>query len=174
MTKILAIDFSPSSTGLALGAPGDLPKLWTERFARWEGAGPYDVCASMIQWVGPMLALAKPDLIIIEAAIPQNDRYARIAMGADFLIGGAAKVRGIRVEACPNKTWKKHWHGSGGLKREEGKAKSIAVAKALGLDPRNNDEADAAGVWFWAGFTYCKHRDPKLDAILARAQNRLV
>lgn len=175
MTTILAIDFSKGSTGLAWGQPGDLPRMTTRSFS--SGLGGDDIgstAASVIIWIGDALKIYQPDLVVIEAALPKNDRFARIALGADFLIRGACKIRSVRCEQANNKEWKTFFHGAGGLSRSEGKARSLAVSRALGLEPKNDDEADASGIWFWTCNKFGFKLTDAQVAAMAKAQRKLL
>lgn len=174
--SILALDFSKRSTGIAFGRPGERPVLSTESFARWEGSTLAEAASAIIRWLPGALATFKPDLVVVEAALPpaasRDQISARLALGFDFLLKGACHVRALRCVECHAGTWKSFYLGSGNLKSAEAKARSIAVTKGVGLEPRNSDEADAAGIWFWACAEYAGHQVDALLPLIAAAQRR--
>lgn len=174
--SILALDFSKACTGIAFGRPGTLPVLSSKSFAKWEGATLAECASAVIRWLPELLSTYQPDLVVIEAALPpiasRDQVSARLALGADFLIKGACHVRAIRCEECHRGTWTAFVLGSGNLKSGEAKQRSMAIARSVGLEPKNNDEADAAGIWFWACSTYAGHQNDELLPLLARARLR--
>lgn len=171
--RILSVDFSAKSTGLAFGLAGTSPVLWTRSFARWEGATVAEVSSAVQQWLPKLLATYQPDWLVFEAAIPRivkGQAPARIGLGFDFLIQGLCRNERIKCFPLNHSKWSAVILGHGGLSSEEGKRRSIAVAQEMGLEPKNNDEADAASMFFW--FCAVHLNEPGLLARLAQARRR--
>lgn len=170
---ILALDLS-KTTGIAVGRPGDRPVLSTQKFARWEGATLAEAAAGAIRWLPELLAVHQPELIVVEAALlPRASRdatSARLALGFDFLVKGAAQCRGMRCEEAHRGTWTKFVLGCGNLNRTQAKAQMVALCRRMDLAPQNDDEADAAGVWFWACSQYGGRAFDETLPLMAKAR----
>lgn len=172
--SILAVDFSKRSTGLAFGRPGERPVLSSISFAKWEGASLAEASSAIIRWLPEALGTFAPDLIVVEAALPpiasREQISARLALGFDFLLKGAAHLRTIRCEEVAGGTWKAFSLGCGNLPSAEAKRRSMAVCKGMGWEAANNDEADAACVWIWAEHEYGKFRRDNLLPIFSKVR----
>jgi Holliday junction resolvasome RuvABC endonuclease subunit len=176
--SILAIDFSKSRTGVCFGRPGQRPTLSSKSFAKWEGATLDEAAAGVIQWLPEVLSVYKPDLIALEAALPpiasRDQISARLALGADFMIKGAAKIRGIRCFEIHGNTWKSAILGSGNLPSSQAKKKSLQLCRGMGLEPKDDNEADAYAIWLYAGIHIAKFNDADALAAIAKLQWKLV
>ncbi|MGJ4855548.1 hypothetical protein ACN6KF_001494 [Labrys sp. La1] len=176
--SILSIDFSKSRTGICFGRPGERPTLSSKSFARWEGATLDEAAAAVIQWLPEVLSVYKPDLIALEAALPpiasRDQTSARLALGADFVIKGAAKLRSIRCYEIHGGTWKSAILGSGNLPSKQAKAKSLQLARGMGLEPKDDNEADAYCIWLYGVLHLAKFNDTDALAAIAKLQWKLV
>lgn len=174
--SILGLDFSKKSTGIAFGRPGERPVLSTVSFAKWEGASLDEAASAIIRWLPELLGTYRPDMVVLEAALPpaasRDETSARLALGADFMIRGACHIRRVRFATVHRGTWTAFYLGKGNLKSAEAKARSLAVARGVGLEPRNADEADAAGIWFWACAEFAGHQVDEILPLIAAAQRR--
>lgn len=172
--SILAVDFSKRSTGLAFGRPGERPVLSSISFAKWEGASLAEASSAIIRWLPEVFATYQPDMIVVEAALPpiasREQISARLALGFDFLLKGAAHLRTIRCEEVAGGTWKAFTLGCGNLPSAEAKRRSMAVCKGMGWEATNNDEADAACVWIWACATFYRRQFDEVLPLFAKAQ----
>ncbi len=65
-----------------------------------------------------------------------------------MVIGSAARLKGVPVHMVRITTARKGFIGHGGLKRDIAKRRSRAMCRLLGWEPKNDDEADA-GCLFW-------------------------
>ena len=174
--SILSIDFSAAKTGLAYGEPGSRPVLSSQSFARWQNATLDEVAAAVIQWLPQAIATYQPSLIVVEAALPpiasRNAASAQVALGFDFLPRGAANIRGIRCIPVHLSTWRSFAFGTSRIKRAEAKARSIALCKGMGWEPKSHDEADAACIFLWAGATHYRKQFDACMPLFAAAQMR--
>lgn len=177
MTSVLSIDFS-KSTGVAFGRRGEVPLLTTEKFGQWDKATIDEISRGVLQWIPGALALYKPDLVVIEAALPpskgrgMND--ARIALGGDFLIKGQCSLAGVRCFEIHNKTWKAFILGNGNLPSADAKRRSMLIAAEFGLTPRNDNESDAFCIWLYTMIKNVGFYTPTMQQILAKAQRKLL
>lgn len=172
--RILTIDFSAESTGLAFGVPGAAPPvLWSRSFARWEGATVAEVSSAVQRWLPRLFKAYEPDWIIFEAAIPRivkGQMPARFGLGFDFLLQGMCHVNQIKCMPLNHSKWTATVLGHGGLPTKEGKRRSLAVAEEMGLSAKNDDESDAACMFYW--FCAVHLNTPGLLAQLAQARRR--
>ena len=170
--RLLSIDWSKGSTGLCLGKWGERPTLTTVSFGKDNNLT--GAAAQMIQWFPDLIKVFQPEIILLEAAFSSGgDVATRLAFGADFFIKGVCSLAGIRMDEVHNGTWKRDILGSGSLRSNKAKERSMLVAKGFGMEPKNSDEADAFCIWLW-GFLYAlKGRDTEAEQLLAKLKFRL-
>lgn len=178
-TMILAIDGATVS-GWALGKPGTIPKVDAKRLKEthedtWlvaDGAARFvrDIC---------FIESTRPDLIAIEALMPNfnsNDeregerkvqRSAASMLVPPLIMGavrGIAACYGITIVQVYPATWRKHYLGRSNFgSRDETKRQTIARGVTLGyLQPgcKDDNKADAAGVWDWAAAVHGRAAQP--------------
>ncbi|MBR0693620.1 hypothetical protein [Bradyrhizobium lablabi] len=85
-----------------------------------------------------------------------------ISIGMFGIICGIVRCKNIRLEVAQISTWRKHFIGAGRLthigdrhqRRKEGKRLVIERCQLLGWLPDDDNQADAAGIWDWAGATF--------------------
>lgn len=177
MTAVLALDFS-TRTGIAFGRPGDVPILAREEFARWDGATEGEVASAVMRWIPGALAVYKPDLVVIEGALPhwvlKSKAAARIAIGGAFVIHGQCNIAGVRcIEVRPD-DWHADIFSTARVKREDAKKKAKQIAEAFGVQPKSDDEADAFCLWLYSMKKFAGFYTPRMQQVLAKAQMRLV
>lgn len=148
--RILAIDQSPSSCGFAVWNTGDaIPQ-----------SGAWPLCENIKQrslaFAGlrrELVAIHKAepiDLIAHEKAIklPTDKLDKLIALyGLVAIIEGFAQARRIRFMAAAAGDWRKTWFN--GMEVEghpDLKRMAIERARQFGMDPINDDEAEACGI----------------------------
>lgn len=170
---ILALDLS-KTTGIAFGRPGERPILSHKMFARWNGATLAEAAAGALQWLPEVFAVYRPELIVLEAALPpqasRDQISARLALGFDFLVKGAASVKQVRCEEAHRGTWTKFVLGCGNLNRTQAKQQMVALCRRMDLTPQNDDEADAYGVWLWACNQFAGRAFDETLPLLAKAR----
>ena len=153
MPKILAIDCATQS-GIASGEPGDKPRLETVYFGD-SGDNHLEVGARCLKWIAHRLTDDRPDQIWMEepmsfaAAEGRSSGASRVRLnGLYMVIGAAARLKGVPVHPVLITSARKGFLGHGGLKRDVAKKRSRAMCRLLGWEPKNDDEADA-GCIFW-------------------------
>ncbi len=153
MPKLLTID-AATQCGLAAGEPGERPVLSTVNFGEI-GDNQLEVGARCLRWIAHLLKDDRPDQIWIEEPMPfggkegQSSAQSRIRLqGLVMVIGSAARLKGVPVHMVRITTARKGFIGHGGLKRDIAKRRSRAMCRLLGWEPKNDDEADA-GCLFW-------------------------
>lgn len=158
---ILAID-PATSTGIAFGQAGGSPILETRRWRIRPDEPVADVLGRAVYWLNG--ALGGADAVAIETPpyIPPNvgrdptkpttnrsvDEFLQRLYGA---ITGVVRSRQIPlIEVAPN-GWRKSFGivSSGG--RDVVKAAAIRQCRLLGWTPADDNQADAAGIFFHAG-----------------------
>jgi hypothetical protein len=153
--KILAIDCA-TQCGLASGEPGEVPHLETVNFGD-SGDNHLECGARALRWIAHRLTDDRPDQIWMEeplsfeAAEGRSSGASRVRLnGLYMVIGAAARLKGVPVHPVRITTARKGFLGHGGLKRDIAKKRSRAMARLLGWNPLNDDEADAACIFWFA------------------------
>ena len=147
MTKILALDLG-TKCGFALGAKGARPtsgtwELMTSKQRRFESSG--------MKWVRlhklldeSAAGFGKTDLVVIEEVRRHAGTDAAHAYGGALAkVSEWCELHGVPMTAVPVATIKKFATEKGNAKKDA----MIASAKALGFDPRDDNEADAIHLW---------------------------
>lgn len=145
---ILALDLA-TTTGVAVGAPGQKPALFTESLAvsnKKHGAK----FAQAFRMTERLIAQHKPKIIAIEAALAQggggNANRIQVAMGLRACVHAAAYGKVDVVEYAVQSV-RKHFILNGRLAGPEAKRKVFAACVKRGWEPANDNESDAAAVW---------------------------
>ena len=174
---LMAVDFS-TKIGVAVGRRGETPRLISKRLADWEERSISDVARQLMDWFPELLAVYKPDIVLIEAALTpaasRNASSARISLGGDFVLKGCVSRVTSKCYEVHQATWKKDILGSGHLSKEQAKPRSMEIARSFGLEPASNDESDAFCIWLYGMRQYLNFRTPAMDQVLARAQRKLI
>ncbi|QOZ25311.1 hypothetical protein [Bradyrhizobium sp. CCBAU 51753] len=155
---ILALDVA-SKTGVAFGRPGEVPRLETVDF-RGNDELP-NFYGRAVEWMATRLRDDPPDMVVIERAVPPsgaqgftNHDTTMITIGMFGIFAGITACKGVRLEFASINTWRKHFLGTAKLKRAEAKKAAIDRCRLLGWDAEDDNQADAAGIWDWAGQTF--------------------
>jgi hypothetical protein len=158
---ILTLDIA-TNTGVALGEPGaGLPDLSTVRFGE-AGASLEASFAQAIAWAEDRLLLWKPRLIVFEAPMAPsfvrghtNANTIRKLMGLAAVIGGMAHRLGFyNIAEAEVSDIREHFLGKRKIRRSEAKAQTLRRCREIGLKPKNDNEADAAALWFFTAGEY--------------------
>lgn len=141
-------------------------------WALWEGAsrvryGSFTVPAGrlgrrtrgFVQWLDGMMRVVKPGRVGIEAPLLRAD--GKTTLDTVYLLMGLAThahtvAEGRDVAHVTDENIMQirvHFIGTARGERQQKKAETIAVCKALGWDPKNDNEADAL-----AGLHYVLHK----------------
>lgn len=166
---VLGLDISKTRTGVCFGHVGETP-----RFASIACAGMDDAMAmkKLGGWLIDFSKLNRIGLLAAEAALSPGafmgdwnaDKgkvemktnpvttitLAKMVGVVEFITG----MKNIRYEAAHVQSVRKAFLGSG--RPDNPKQVAAAMCRELGWSPSNNDEADAAAVWFWG----CLRIDP--------------
>lgn len=146
--SILSLDLA-TSTGWACGKPDDEPRFGTFKLpSTGEDIGRFLV--KFEDWLNDMITVEAPGLVVFEAPILRrgggNPVVARKLMGLANSVETICYRRDVRCRQAHLATVKKSFTGSG---RAE-KADMIAMARRWGWGVRNDNEADALGLWVLA------------------------
>lgn len=165
--EVLALD-PATKTGVAFGAPGERPQLWTENFGgedtAWEG-----VYANATFWLADFLRTRSPALFIIEQPVPPsavrgvtNHATTMITIGLYGVFTGLVGCKKIRLTPVRIGMWRKHFLGVGNLKTEEAKRAALRRCRQLGWEAPDHNAAEAGGIWEWG---CAQLRQPSLLAV---------
>lgn len=139
--SVLALDLG-TKTGFAVRSNGAIVS-GTQNFS------PTRFDSSAMRYIRFRRFLAELDAADPVAQIGYEEVRNHAAVGAAHVYGGFmstlqvfAEERGIPLEAHPVGAIKKFWTGSGSAP----KGKMIAVAKAQGFNPKDDNEADALAI----------------------------
>lgn len=157
---ILALD-PATATGIAFGKAGGDPRLETQRWRRRPDEPVADVLGRCVYWLNGALSTA--DVVAVETPpymppIVGTEYNGRSNRAVDeFLqrlygaICGVVRARQIRLIEVAPPTWRKSFGipATGG--REVVKAAAVRQCRLLGWSPADDNQADAAGIFFHAG-----------------------
>jgi hypothetical protein len=165
--EVLGIDLSSRSAGFAYGAPGEKPRLWSVDFMR--DGDVHDFYGNLTAYTATVLRDNPIKLVAIEELIApsamagrSNNDVTMTTVGGYAIVIGIIKCKKIPYQPVRVETWRKHFIGIGKLthikkpaeRRKEGKRLAVQRCRQLGWKVDNDDEADAAGIWDWAGATH--------------------
>lgn len=146
-----------TKSGIACGIPGGVPHLETVKFRRHPDEDHADIYARAVHWFADRLRHNAPELIVVERVVPPsaqggftNHDTTMLTIGLFAIVCGIVKCKGIPLVTVAPQTWRKSFLGSGKLKRTEAKKAARDVCARMGWSAQTDDEADAAGIWFWA------------------------
>ena len=154
---ILALDIA-TNTGVALGDPrAGLPKLWTVRFGA-QGSSLEASFAEAIAWTKDRLIDDKPSMIAFESPMAPsfmkghtNANTIRKLMGLAAVIGGTAHGMGFyNLAEASVRDIRQHFLGTTRLRSADAKKATIARCRDIGLDTRDDNQADACALWCFA------------------------
>lgn len=142
--NILALDIA-TATGWARGLSASIPELGTfsiKKYANPPGQG----FALYRIWLNKMLDQHSFDVVAFEAPILRAQTTistTRRLQGLAAITEMVCHERGVKCVEEHLQTIKKTLTGNGRAKKPE----MIRAAKARGMSPRNDNEADAFGLW---------------------------
>lgn len=160
MTRILALDISGASTGVAIGPGAEPPRNFAVSFV---GATRGHVGANFAKWLRELLILEKPDLVAFEAPLVMATGSAsmdsvRLLTGLAFQAEVICATRDVPCHAVQVQSWRKVFLGHG--RPKDAKRAALAMCELLGWDVGgSHDRAEAVGVWTYAHFTYGDRRE---------------
>jgi hypothetical protein len=152
---VLALD-PATKTGYAIGRPKEQPVLATVDLGD-EFATHNDIFRRAHYWLAGVLKAQRPDLFVIEDVVPPSAIQGRtthsgsiISVGLSGIFIGMAGAHGIPVLRAPISTWRKYFLGHGKLPREKAKLAAMRQCRRLGCTYKDDNAAEAGGIWFWA------------------------
>lgn len=156
---ILAID-PATNTGIAIGKAGGAPSLETRRWRIRKDEPVADVLGRAVYWLNGALSTVEVVAVETPPFIPPNvspDRFTTNRATDEFLqrlygcICGVVRSRQIPLLEVPPATWRKSFGivTSGG--RDIVKAAAMRQCRLLGWRPSDDNQGDAAGLFFHAG-----------------------
>jgi len=168
---ILAVD-AATQTGFCLGRPGQSPEFGTVNFGD-SGDSHLEVGAQALKWIAHLLTDRRPDQLWIEEPLGfeskqgQTTGMTRVRLnGLWMVIGSAARLKGVPVHPVTVSSARKPFLGHGRLKRHEAKKRARAMCRLLGWEPRNDDEADAGAIWWFACVANAPELAPKISKLM--------
>ena len=156
MSCTLALDLA-TVTGFAIAKPPYAPApspveraagtAMPQRFSGSKSFQSYSGNLGMVfdkfeSWLGEMVTVHQPDMIVFEAPFVgavRNANTARMLFGFCSLTEMVTFRRGVRVLECNNSIIKKHATGNGNAP----KGSMIKAARDMGWNPKDDNEADA-------------------------------
>lgn len=148
MTKIIGLDISKNSTGVAIGDGTGPPRVLRARF---QGSTHGQIGEAFMRWLRELCVVESPGMICAEAAFvgrTDNLYESKLMLGLDFTAQTVASMRRIEYQAVAVQTWRKAFLGHG--RPENPKRAAILMCKTIGWDvDGSHDKADACGVWAW-------------------------
>ena len=148
---ILAFDLA-TNTGVAVGEARAAPICMTERLGE-AGSTHGARFSRMLDLTARLIERHKPEVIALEAAIAGGvvggAERSQLAMGLRASVLGVAHRKRVRVYEYPVAAIRKHFIGTAGLKRDVAKTRTIQRCHQLGIDVRNDNEADAVAAWHY-------------------------
>lgn len=154
---ILALDLA-TTTGVAEGRAGEIPRLYSKRFVK-----PYDdhpsVFGRALGWLSEHIEDVIPDAVFIEEPIKPGARGIKTnpettlrLIGLWGALSGECAYRGIMCRCVSVQTVRKGFIGAGRVKGGGDEAKRLAFAMCglLGWAPTDRDSSDAGALWWYA------------------------
>lgn len=144
MRKILALDLA-TRLGWACGAPDSEPTYGTKVLpSTGEDIGRFAYAYN--EWLTDTLTLEDPALVVFEAPIlagKTTPSTARKLMGLAWHTEFVCNIRGVRYMEHHLQSVKKFFTGNGRAEKHE----MIAAAERQGWHPKDDNAADALGLW---------------------------
>ena len=152
---IVSIDLATQS-GVAECEPGSAPRFYTVRFASPGDEHPATFTRAR-RWIDERLSVRDVAALYLEAPLRMGaaqgqtnaDTVLRLN-GLWAVISAAAGVWRVKYRDVSVQAARTAFLGKGFLRREEAKERAMQMARAIGWEPNNLDEADAAAVLYFA------------------------
>jgi hypothetical protein len=149
---ILGLDLA-TTTGWAIGAPGETPRCGSLRFGKPDSSSDA-IFADALRWLSEFLRSERPDSIMLEAMLPpqamkgETSRATRDRLaGLHGVVRGVAHCRGIYdIGTVSTLTARHHFCGA----RSADKSDVHDKCRALGWPANDHNAADACAVWSFA------------------------
>ena len=148
--KLLTLDLA-TKTGFAVGdiSSGERPLSGTHTLPS-TGTDIGRFLLAFDRWVSDLIVFHKPSLVVFEAPLflaggKSNISTARKLMCLAGMTEYFCSKHKVMVRECNVSTIKKYFTGNG----RADKPKMIAAAKALGFEPKDDNEADALAIYFY-------------------------
>lgn len=160
VTKILALDLSEASTGVAIGDGAGPPHSYSITLNAKNDLG--RAGAALYTALRSVIVTNRPDMIAIEAPLlamsrPTSARGIRMLTGLAFLAHTVAAQSRIKSVEVAVSTWRKMFLGHG--RPENPKKAALVMCDRLGWDHGGvHDRAEACGIWAWAQFEHGDRR----------------
>lgn len=172
--RILACDIA-TTTGLADGEPGQVPKLSTVRFGA-DGDPHLKICSRALGWIAERLTDDPPDVVCIETPMPlgaaisgKSNAKSIVRLNSLYgIVGAAAILKSIPVIEVDVKLARQVFIGHRDLERGEAKRRAKGMCRMLGWPCANVDEADAAAIWHYG----CSIKAPRLAVVIHPGMHR--
>lgn len=163
MKTILALDLA-SVSGWALGAPGEVPRHGTTRFASVRASHEAIFCNAM-HWMSVKCQDYAIDLVVWESPLQTsfkrghtNANTTTVLYGLPAVIGAVAYDNGIYdIRKADTRDVRLHFIGSN-PKRIVAKRAVKAQCRRMGWEVADDNEADALAIWHYI----CSLIEPKL------------
>lgn len=151
---LLCLDIA-TVTGCAEWSPASPdPRFYTVRFSSSEDGHP-ETFARARRWIDDRLSIGDVAAVYVESTNlgalmghTTADTIKRL-VGLNAVISSACGVWRIRYRDVDVHTARSAFLGRGVLKSAEAKARAMEMARAVGWNPANLDEADAAAVLYF-------------------------
>jgi len=171
MTKrLLILDQASLKTGFAVWVPGSPPLLGRNTLPNTgEDIGLF--LAKFERWFDDMCIMHKINIAAFEVpwvGAKTNQNTARKLMSLAGFIEYLCTKRDIYCTEAVVRDWRRHFIGSGNLKRELAQRRTMDECVARGIEPRNQDEADAFGILDYTAYTLEIEPDWAKHALLAK------
>jgi crossover junction endodeoxyribonuclease RuvC len=149
---ILALDLA-SVTGWALGAPGEIPRSGSIRFARsgHSMAAHFRGCRT---WLTDFVTISKPDIVVFEGPLAPsyvagntNTDVVRALMGLIAIVEEALYDTRIQVREATVSNVRAFFLGTNRIKRDEAKVATKRRCRELGWPVTDDNSADALALW---------------------------
>ena len=169
--NILALDVSSRCTGVAEGRAGEVPRLYGISFAR-----PHDdyadIFARALRWAADRFKVTRFDACYLEAPRSPGqfgDTNADTTLklvGLWAVMSSAAKVRGIKYRSINVNDVRQGFLGSRSLPGAVAKAQAQAMCGRLGWNASDDNEADAAALWWHASMKEAPDLAPVITPLM--------
>jgi hypothetical protein len=145
---ILALDLA-TRFGWAEGTLGDRPISGSQRCAS-EGATSAEIFGGFFKWLAERMQAFRPHVLVYEAPLTPshargktNINTSRILLGLPAIAEAVANRCGVPVLEARVDDVRAHYIGERRLRGAEAKKAVILRCRQLGLQPRDDNEADA-------------------------------
>jgi hypothetical protein len=164
---VLALDLA-TRFGWCEGEIGGKPRFGSERCAPSGAASPA-VFGGFLKWMGTRMQAFRPNVVAYEAPLAPSlmrgkttVQTSRILLGLPAITEAVCDRVGIYtvLEARVDDV-RQHFLGVRTMRGDEAKRAVMARCRQLGLDPPDDNAADAVALWDYV----CAMRNPKLQAL---------